>query len=355
MPANRTVCKNCDQAFNKTFSFCPYCGQKSKDELTLGVLFYNTISNYFSVDARFFKSFLPLLFKPGYLASKFVEGKRLLYLHPAQMYLFISVVFFFLFTILVRPQTEKLDSELKKTLEKPFIEDSTSNKSHLDSLKVDKLMKPLKNNQKVIGVNDAELKVIDSILKREVNTDSNNLSFNFDEKKVDSLIGIGAPDHEIYEAMGLEKEASAFKRRLYGQILKFYKKRDGGSLLKAFYDTIPLAMFILLPIFALLLKIFYWKRGTFAHHLVFAFYFFAFLFMLFSIIIGINFILNVPNWIDWLLTLSSFLYLYVAIKRFYQQGWFLSFVKCSLVSFAFLLMVLPFTAVITGFITFWYY
>src|SRR5690554_8140774 len=148
MPTKQTTCKNCEKAFRSDFSFCPHCGQKSKDELTLRVLFSNTLSNYFSVDARFFKSFLPLLFKPGYIARKFVEGKRLLYLHPAQMYLFIAIVFFFLFTILVRPQTEKLDSELKKTLEKPFIEDSTSNKSHLDSLKVDKLMKPLKNNQK---------------------------------------------------------------------------------------------------------------------------------------------------------------------------------------------------------------
>ena len=95
-------CKNCEQPFDDAYEYCPHCGQKDKDELTIGLLFYNTISNYFSFDARFFKSFIPLLFKPGYLARKFIEGKRLLYLHPAQMYLFISVVFFFLFNFLVR-------------------------------------------------------------------------------------------------------------------------------------------------------------------------------------------------------------------------------------------------------------
>ncbi|WNH14436.1 DUF3667 domain-containing protein [Thalassobellus suaedae] len=41
--------------------------------------------------------FIPLLIKPGYLTAKFIEGKRLLYLHPAKMYLFIVVVFFFFF------------------------------------------------------------------------------------------------------------------------------------------------------------------------------------------------------------------------------------------------------------------
>ncbi|MDC6469138.1 DUF3667 domain-containing protein [Flavobacteriaceae bacterium] len=82
--------------FESSFQFCPYCGQKSNDELTIGLLFYNTISNYFSFDARFFKSFFPLIFRPGYLANRFIAGKRLMYLHPAQLYLFISVVFFFL-------------------------------------------------------------------------------------------------------------------------------------------------------------------------------------------------------------------------------------------------------------------
>lgn len=355
MSSNQTTCKNCENPFESDFEFCPHCGQKSKDELTISVLFYNTISNYFSFDARFFKSFIPLLIKPGYLASKFIEGKRLLYLHPAQMYLFISVIFFFLFTILVRPQTEELDSKLKKTLDKPLINDSIFKKSKIDTLDVEKLLKPLKDNQKVIGMDEEELKALDSIIKNDVNTNSNDLTFDFDEKKVDSLIEIDAPNKEIYAAMGLEEDAGSFKRRLYTQMLKFYKKRDGGSMLKAFYDSIPLAMFILLPIFAMLLKIFYWRRGSFAHHLVFSFYFFSFLFMLFSIIIGINFIWDIPNWIDWLIIWSSFFYLYVAIKRFYQQGWFISFIKCSIVSFTFLSLVLPFAALIVGFVTFMFY
>ena len=99
-------CKNCDHLLEEDHRYCPECGQKTDEELTVKVLFNNTISNYFSVDSRFFVSFLPLVFSPGYLASRFVEGKRLKYLHPAQFYLFISVVFFFLLSIETRKQQE---------------------------------------------------------------------------------------------------------------------------------------------------------------------------------------------------------------------------------------------------------
>ena len=358
METKQSACKNCEKEFEDSYEFCPHCGQKHKDDLTIGVLFYNTISNYFSFDARFFKSFIPLVFKPGYLAKKFIEGKRLLYLHPAQLYLFISVVFFFAFTILTRPYTQKLDSELQKTKNKPIISDSLKQKTQLDTTDINNFLKPLKDNKDVLGVKEAEFKQLDSIIKKDLNKTSvnnNNLNFGFDENKVDSLINNNAKDILIYEAMGLEKDAGAFKKRFYSQMLKFYKKRDGGSLLGAVRDSVPLAMFFLLPIFALFLKIFYWRRGTFAHHLVFSFYFFSFLFTIFSIIIGVNFIWDIPDWIDWLLICSTYFYFFFAVKRFYEQGWFWSFLKSSFISFLFLMLVVPFAGVIVGLITFLYY
>ena len=51
-----TTCKNCELDHEVGFQFCPHCGQKTNEDLTVGVLFYNTISNYFSFDARFFCS-----------------------------------------------------------------------------------------------------------------------------------------------------------------------------------------------------------------------------------------------------------------------------------------------------------
>ncbi len=346
-------CKNCEDYLKKEFEFCPSCGQKVNDELTIGVLFYNTISNYFSFDARFIKSFFPLMVKPGFLARKYIEGKRLLFLHPAQMYLFISVVFFFIFSISVKDQTEIVNKELKRTLDK------NENVSILDSIKLEKadsldkieVRKFIKNNKWVYGMDE---KAVDSILSQE-GVEKNKIDFGFDEEKIDSLIAADAEEKDILIAAGMEKDAGWFKTKLYSQGIKFYKARDGGNILKTFYDTLPIAFFVLLPLFALILKLLYYKRGPYSHHLVFSFYYFSFLFMTFSILFGINMILNIPTWITVLIVLSTFVYLFLALKQFYQKSWIGSFLKAALATFTFMTFVVPTAAGIILFYAFLFY
>jgi len=352
MEENRVTCKNCEKNFNNNYKFCPHCGQKSDDKLTLGILFYNTISNYFSFDARFFKSYIPLMFKPGYLPNKFIEGKRLLYLHPAQMYLFISVVFFFLFSFITRETTQEFDTALKKGFDKTeAVLDTIQNKVLVDSVQTGALLKPLKDNHINIGFDSKELdSIINSNKKPVVNS-----SFDFNENKIDSLIAINASDNEVYKVMGLNDDAGPVKRKMYSQALKFYKQRNGGSILQAFYDSIPIAMFILLPIFALLLKLFYFRKGSFSYHLVFTFYFFSFLFMVFSIFILANLIWKIPGFLTGLILFSIFLYLWLAVKNFYKQGYFLSFIKSSMISFMYLSFVIPLAAFIIGITAFMLY
>lgn len=154
------------------------------------------------------------MFKPGYLAKKFLEGKRLLYLHPPQMYLFVSVIFFFVFSFTINDWIKE------------------ANKANKEIAKSDTL-----------------------------------LSFS--------------------EGKGL------------------------GNLIKRFVDTIPIAMFFLLPLFAFILKIFYLRRGPYAYHLVFSFYFFSFLFTVFCLIVSFNrFVTEIPMEINWLIVLSTFVYFY---------------------------------------------
>lgn len=354
MKTDMVTCKNCEKAYEDSFQFCPHCGQKTDDELTMGVLFYNTISNYFSFDARFFKSYLPLMLRPGYLANKFIEGKRLLYLHPAQMYLFISVVFFFLFSIITRDAIQEFDTDLKKGFDSTkAVLDTIQSKPLLDSVQVQELSKTLKNNN--IGLDVKSYQEMDSLITSNKDNPVVHSDFNFGEKNIDSLIAAGAPDPVILKAMGLNDDAGAFKKKLYRQALKFYKQRSGGSILQAFFDSIPIAMFILLPIFALLLKLFYFKKGRFAHHLVFTFYFFSFLFMVFSILILGNLIFQLSSFIMGMVMLSTFFYLMFAVKNFYKQGYFLSFIKSSLVSFLFLSFVIPLAAIIIGLSAFLFY
>ncbi|MDO6596838.1 DUF3667 domain-containing protein [Oceanihabitans sp. 2_MG-2023] len=337
-------CKNCEKPFDEAYEFCPHCGQKDKDDLTLGLLFYNTISNYFSFDARFFKSFFPLLFKPGFLAEKFIAGKRLLYLHPAQMYLFVAIVFFFLNSFRINRMSSEFDKGIGKVLNQVQDIDTNTGDFKIDSINsimladrmkqdsIDRIevKKVLEENKIYTGFSE---KQIDSIVSSE-NFRAVDFSFDF-TKKLDSLIAKDTPDVIIYKELGLKKDDGNLTKRLYRQGVKFYKQRKVGGIFQSFFDTMSIAMFFILPIFALILKLFFRKTGRYSHHLVFSFYYFSFLFTVFSLIVGVNYIIEIPNWIDWLIVLSTFIYLFLAIKRFYKQGWFKSYLKTSLITLLF--------------------
>jgi hypothetical protein len=308
-------CKNCEESFDDSFDYCPYCGQETADILTVGVLFSNTIKNYFAIDARFFKSFIPLMIKPGRLAKRFVNGKRLAYLHPAQFYLFISIVFFFIFSFTVR----KADSALSKALQ-----DNFSTEAPLDSSLA--IMAP------------AEVEAIDSVITS--NPGLSISSFRFQKDDLDSLIANGAPEAEKLRAIGKKEGAGIFVTKMFTQLLKLYEQK-GNGILKTLFDTIPIAMFFMLPLFALLLKIFFWKRGTFAHHIVFSFYYFTFLFTTFSILILANTFLSTPIWMDVLVVFSVIIYLVLALRHFYESRWSGAIIKANLISFLYMMIVLP--------------
>lgn len=372
MEIKKPTCQNCENPYEEGFEFCPHCGQKTNENLTIGVLFYNTISNYFSFDARFLKSFIPLMFRPGYLANKFLEGKRLLFLHPAQMYLFVSVIFFFILSFSTRKLVAEADDKInrgitdtEKIFEKTFDSLRVNNKV-IDSIKTEKILSPLKQNKELLGLTDEDFKITDSIVNA-ANSGNNgplfNFNFNGSRKKVDSLIKTGADDRAILVTMGMSKDTEE------GDIAyAFYKKmldlKTGeetfGSIIQAFFDTIPISMFFLLPLFALILKLFYYKRGRYTHHLVFSFYFFSFLFTVFSIIFAINLFIDyyqpnpgvidssnveysngIPGWINALIVLSTYIYFYIALLNFYKRNWFFTLIKSGVITFIFLMMVLP--------------
>lgn len=341
------TCENCEKPFDESFEFCPHCGQKSNDELTIGVLFYNTIANYFSFDARFFRSFIPLIFKPGYLPKKFVAGKRLIFIHPAQVYLFIAIIFFFLFSFNVRKSRASMDKVFKsETLNKRTDRYKENiNDVLADSVKVDSILNEVKS----------KIPVEDSIDLAEIQNKENwQTNFGFNEKEVDSLIATNAPDEKIYKAMGMNEDAGYFSRKFYSQMLKFYKDRGLGAIYQTLIDSIPIAMFFLLPIFAFLLKLFHLRKGIYAHHLVFSFYFFSFLFVVFSFIVAVNWIVDIPGWIDWLIAISTFFYLLIAIKRYYEESWFISYLKSSVITFLFSIVVVLATIVL-GLFAFMFY
>lgn len=321
-PESTSRCKNCELEFSSEFRYCPRCGQKKISKLTLSELFNNFISNYLAVDGRFLKSIGPLMVRPGFLSTQFVLGKRETYLHPVRMYMFISIVFFFVFSFFIRDSETKIhfgDNEIASQLE-------SDTSIHLDELGDSLDLEP-----RVIG-----------LIQNSV--------------RVDSLIQAGADDKEIYEAMGMKEDAGFFTRKVYKQLLKLYKEGGAREVYQQFFDSIPVAMFFLLPVFALILFLFHSRRGSYAHHLVFSYYYFSFVFVILGILYSAYWWFNgLPSILDWLLGLAPVIYLAIGMKRFYDQPWKWTILKELGILFIFMLIFVPITVGLVGLYAFLYF
>lgn len=340
-------CINCNLKFRIDFKFCPFCGQQNKEELTVALLFYNTFTNYFSFDARFFKSILPLLFKPGYLPTLFVQGKRSIYLHPGQMYLFLSILFFFFITtFIVREKLQWVDMSFKNPT---FLTLAPQ-----DTLTVNKGNKidPIFTLQVSEQIKDKELpEIVSQEVLEVITSDDQSMainSINFNLKKLDSLLQTEASDKEILTLLGMKEDISDFKKKLYLQALKLYKQKSGGELLKNIYEYLPFTLFILLPIFALLLKIFFYRKGAYSHHLVFSFYFLSFLFFIFILLLVVNQFIMLSTWMNWIIICSTGLYFLFAIRKFYCTSWWVCIFKSGVLSVTYLLFLIPFALVLVS-------
>jgi hypothetical protein len=278
------------------------------------------------------------MFKPGVLARRFVDGKRLKYLHPAQFYLFFSVIFFFIFSFNVRKADNEVTQALKKGFNEEFTIEIDSLQLKKDSLNLELAKKTIKENPVLTGISDEDLSALDSVISAEQNIP--DVSFGFKRDVLDSLIAIDAPQASKLKAMGLDEDADAFTQKVYEQMLKFYEQK-GDGILNTLYDTIPIAMFFMLPLFAVLLKLFYWKRATFAHHMVFSLYFFTFIFTSFCVLILANMMIDIPIWIEVLFFLSFIVYLLLALHNFYKSSWIGAFFKANIISFFYMMIIVP--------------
>lgn len=88
--------KNCLNCGHQVEShYCSQCGQPN---LELKEPFFDfithSIGHYFHFDAKFWKTLLPLLTKPGQVTLDYLAGKRARYIHPVSLYIFVSIVYF---------------------------------------------------------------------------------------------------------------------------------------------------------------------------------------------------------------------------------------------------------------------
>lgn len=91
-------CLNCNTPL--TDQFCPHDDQRNFHKgQTLKAFSFNFFSSFTGYESKFFITVRYLLLNPGFLAAEYNSGKRERYFHPARMYVFISFIYFLIFTL----------------------------------------------------------------------------------------------------------------------------------------------------------------------------------------------------------------------------------------------------------------
>ncbi|WP_163410481.1 DUF3667 domain-containing protein [Flavobacterium ajazii] len=296
------TCLNCRHVVEQ--KFCPNCGQENSDSRkTFHHLFIHFFEDLTHYENAFWKTIRNLLFKPATLTKEYLSGKRLSYLAPVRLYIFISFITFLSLAMFPNKVNEK-DISTEKT--------ETNKEEAISNEKIDLGFKSMKE--------------IDSIQK-----------------------------------YGPEKEKlSAFEYWIYQKISTVTEHNTKDEILEkfieSFFHNIPKILFIIMPFFAFFLWLFHdKKRWYYFDHGIFTLHYFSFLLLIFLILfiiqklIGlfgdespISFISNITNFFG---GLWMCYYFYPAHHRFYGESRIVSFVKSVtlfVINFIFILFLLIF-------------
>jgi hypothetical protein len=94
-------CLNCGTRLAASHAYCPECGQANHD-LNIPVRHFlgEAVEGIFHFDTKSIRTILALTFNPGFVTSEFIKGKRVRYVAPVKLYVFISFLFFLLLSVM---------------------------------------------------------------------------------------------------------------------------------------------------------------------------------------------------------------------------------------------------------------
>jgi hypothetical protein len=102
--------------------------------------------------------------------------------------------------------------------------------------------------------------------------------------------------------------------------------------------NISLLMFFLMPVYALLLALFYYKKKLFySEHLLFSVHFHTLAFMIFIVVVPLNAVLPVN--IAVAAQVVVLIYLLLSLKTVYEQSWGMTILKTVLLIFSYVIFL----------------
>lgn len=333
-------CFNCGHPFNNNEKFCPECGQKNKDpKITFGNFAHEVFNGFISWDSKFWTTFIPLLTKPGKVSKDYIDGKRQRYANPFRFYLTISVLFFLMLGISNSfNELGYLNGSKGKSTSFININPGTAKTTNLDSINIGKITEE--------GVNIA-LKNMDSTERKKLLKDVPQLKKDSIVNSINEQVlknkfmrfrafSKKYPNSSINDALDSLKYPKTFINRFYyDRMLKFKdfnQEEDLNEVAKKGISYISISLFVLLPIFAFALKFFYMRRKfTYVEHLVFIFHTQTVFFLLLIIFFPLSYYQE-PEILIPVFLILFLIYLFIAMKKFYNQGFFKTFIKFIIIN-----------------------
>jgi len=358
------VCQNCGAPL--LGPHCYRCGQSVtglvRHFTSIVGDFLDTVLN---IDARVFRTLWPLLAKPAYLSCEYFAGRRVRYVSPVRLFVFLSIVTFFVarLTLSIAGQPIQFgdeDSFSRATTVAQVVKQRDAAIAGLEAGR--------KGGRDVPGL-AAGLGAAQDKIRREADQRIAEIKGAvargepLPKPKPDITFGEGKPWDAKTNPLVINWLPDFANRWINDQIARaetnVARMQDDPSLFKdAVLGAIPSTLFVLLPVFALLLKVLYaFKRRLYMEHLIVALHSHAFL-CLSLLLVFLTMALR-----DWLTPASDLahgllglveallfawmpLYLLLMQKRVYRQGWIMTLIKYGVLGFSYILL-LSFGAVFT--------
>lgn len=292
-------CLNCGEKLPQTAEYCPRCGQHNHGNiLTVRELVSDFFRDYFAFDSKFFRTFRKLLASPGYITKAYTHGRRMEFLPPIRLYIVVSFVFFLLLSLTSRTNIETGRTEKIAVLDS-LLRDTSST---------------------------ADLQA----LRLRIDTANGGL---FARQGV--RVAFGA------DSTGNDKQ---FERSLQDRIDHIL---DNPTVFRSvLFRAFSISMFFVLPAFALILWMFYFRRQRyFAPHVIHSVHFHTLLFVLAIVLIFISKgapLIGLPfptNKIGLIFFLAAFTYLIFTLRNVYRQSFISSLFKGLLITFIYLFVL----------------
>ncbi len=301
-------CLNCSAPLKGTY--CHNCGQPDRHFIRFfPKVLWEMINEAFDFDSKVFRTLKSLLFSPARLSMEYVSGRRARYVNPLRLYIILSVLFFIALTFIADDNIQFENKDANNKNSGVYI-------TQKEDVAAAENISPDKNTNP-----EDEIHELDITLDNGENWDveTNPLTFN-----------------NMFSAE-TTKEINLY---LWNLVKKFELaiNNDPNVLLDEFFNVIPQLMFVLLPLFALLLKVTYiFNKRYYMEHLILALHSHSFIFFALLLIILMNALsgsITQPTWLVKSLGYAMVilgiwipLNLYISQKRMYAQGYFLSTIK----------------------------